>query len=345
MQSQRVRRMIRTRKFDKLDGFLAKHGARGADVAGVPFKLLDTMLGSNQAEDWRGIERLARHLLGGQPRLFAAISQDLGAGEAVQLDSIVTDVSAHPMTRFEAMGWAVFLRNRAQALPTSEEDLQRPIVQFWDAVTPPEEIVLAQEAWRGVAEVFHCYSEAEAIDYVTDGFGKNAGRDFASLTHPALKSDVFRLYRMYLEGGLYVDADSLPGDDVQDFLKVSDGNVWISAMTQVPNCVAMNWFIAAPAQHNLIGAFLESALRNVASPEGRGIFWLAGPGALTQALYEMGDVEGLQMLSNHQLKAGLFRQIDAAYKKTEKNWRVFEHQKGVDNSAGLAFALEGLHGG
>lgn len=123
---------------------------------------------------------------------------------------------------------------------------------------------------------------------------------------------------MYLEGGLYVDADSLPGEDVQDFLKVSDGNVWISAMTQVPNCVAMNWFIAAPAQDNLIGEFLETALRNVASPEGRGIFWLAGPGALTQALYELGEVEGLQILSNHQLKAGLFRQIDAACKKTEK---------------------------
>jgi len=100
--------MIRARKFDKLDSFLAKHGARGVDVAGVPFKLLDNMLGSNQVEGWRGIERLAPHLLGGQPRLFSAISQDLCAREAAQLDGIVSDGSAHPMTRFEAMGWAVF---------------------------------------------------------------------------------------------------------------------------------------------------------------------------------------------------------------------------------------------
>jgi phage terminase large subunit-like protein len=323
--------------FPKLDAYLNKIAEKGFDVAHVPFTLLDDILSNGTRVDLETLAPLARHTLGGQPRLFQAIVDTMASGSHTALDHIAADGGAHPMTRFEAMGWAVFLAHQASFPDTGPPATQ--VFQFWDHPEPPVEIQHGKAQWQRTAHTHVWYDDTSAHDYIAQGFGETAAANYARLWHPAVKSDVFRLYRLAQDGGVYCDADSDPGFRASAFLRHAGGRVWASAMTNVPNCVTTNGFIVAPPEHPLILGLLEYVLDNIANAGARGIFWLSGPGAVTSFLYRNSDQYDVGLLPQGCLKTQIFKQFDAPYKHTDKNWRVYEHAAGLNNDAGLAAAL------
>ena len=324
-------------RFERLDSYLGKLADKGFDVAGVPFRLLDDLLSTRAEVDFTALIPLARHTLGGQPALLTAVLQDLQAGEIDHLKRLVEEGSAHTMTRFEAMGWATYLTHRADFPETGPA--AGDVFQFWDAATPPPEVQDGKAQWQRTTQRYVWYDDRTVHDYIADGFGQDAARAYDALWHPALKSDVFRLYRLAQDGGVYSDADSHPQHRVSDFLKHAGGRVWAASMTHVPNCVAINGFLAGPPRHPLIEALLDQVLRNTRDVKSRGIFWLSGPGAFTSFLYQHQGEYDVGLLPQGVLKADLFRQFDASYKHTQQNWRVFEHQQGQDNAACLQDVL------
>lgn len=331
----RIERLWRKKKFSTLDGYLERLSGNGFDIAGIPFKMLDFL--PEDRPDVDAIKRLGRHTYGGQPRLYAAILDDYYDAVPEQLNRIGRDRAAHPMTRFEAMGWAVYVARRAR-MPQAGA-AARDVFQFWDDPTPPDEVQAARTRWResGVRHVW--YDDAAAQDDIRQGFGVAAAASYAALWHPALKSDVFRLYRLLQHGGVYADADGLPGMQMSQFVGCASGRVWASSMTQVPNCVVNNWFIAAPPAEPFVAAMLDQVLRNIRDVADKGIFWLSGPGAFTTFLQHNAGQFDVGLLSLDDLKTNLFRQFDAPYKHTDRNWRVFEHAAGLNDDAGLASAL------
>lgn len=334
----RIDLLRKRQRFDKLDAYLGTLAAKGFDVAAVPFLVLDKVLTEGSQIDSAALGPLARHTLGGQPRLFAAVLTDISGAAQPALRQIVEDGMTHPMTRFEAMGWATYLAHRATT--PSHGSPAGDLFQFWDQPVPPSEIVDAMRLWRRAATSHKWYDDAAASAYICEGFGADAARGYANLWHPALKSDVFRLYRLARDGGVYCDADSKPEHRAPDFLKRAGTRVWASSMTAMPNCAAINGFIAAPAQHPMIEGLLAEVLRNIADPQGRGIFWLSGPGALTGFLYRNAGRFDVGLLSQGCLKSDIFRQFDAAYKQTDQNWRVYEHNRDQGNDAGLRQILK-----
>lgn len=328
--------------FSKLDEYLERLSNKGFDVAGVPFRVVDDMLARDSAPDFAAALPLTRHTVGGQPRLLSAVLGDLGSDSVDKLDRIVADASAHPMTRFEAMGWANFVSHNA-AFPRSGNPTQ-DVFQFWDSRNPPSEVLEGKRLWQSTANVHVWYDDSLAFEFIAEGFGKLAADEYSKLWHPALKSDVFRLYRLVKTGGVYCDADSKPEHRAKEFLGLAGNRVWASSMTNVPNCVTNNWFIAAPPQNTLIAGLLDQVLRNVRDVASRGIFWLSGPGAFTTFLYQNSGTFDVGLLAQGCLKSAVFRQFDATYKRTEKNWRVYEHGLGLGNEAGLERALANSNG-
>ncbi len=333
-----INRAARKGRFEELDATLTRLSEKGFDVAGVPFRLLDEALFDGDGAGIAGLGRVADHTFGGQPRLLRAAVDDLQHGGPDHLHDLIRDTDAHPMTCFEAMGWANVAAHRA--LLGQQQAPVRDVFQFWDSKDPPPEIAKACADWAAIGPSHRLYCEEEAHAFIDTNFGAIAAEDFAALWHPAVKSDLFRLYRLAQQGGLYVDADSVPQGQIAQFLNKGGGQVWMSSMTNMPNCVVNNWFIAAPAQSPFILALLDHVLGNLAAPRERGIFWLSGPGAYTSFLYQnLGQFE-VGLLPNAALKTCYFRQFDAPYKHTPQNWRVYEHQRGLDNEAGLAIGLQ-----
>lgn len=332
----RVDTLFARGKLSKIAEYLGKMEQKGFDVAGVPFQLLDRALSNGAPCDWDSFVHLASLTKGGQPRLLSAIAADLSHNAAGHLDTIVVDKDAHPMTRFEAMGWAAYIAHRASLPPADAKS--RDVFQFWDSA-PPSEIEAGKARWASVSQQHVWYDEDGAQQFIADEFGADAAKHFKTLWHPALKSDVFRLYRLVRLGGLYADADSNPQPGIRGFLTSAGNDVWMSSMTQAPNCVVNNWFIAALPDAPFLTGLLDEVLRNTKDSRERGIFWLSGPGAATHHLFRNRGGVNVKLLANDTLKTNLFRQFDAPYKQGPQNWRVFEHAKGMTNSAGLAHVL------
>ncbi|MEM9968741.1 MAG: glycosyltransferase [Pseudomonadota bacterium] len=337
-QRSRINALVRDHKFVALNRYLQKLSDKNVDVAGVPFHALDHVLSSSTEVDLAEMAPLAHHTLEGQPRLFWAILRDLKAGAQDNLDEIALDDHAHPMTRFEAMGWAVFCANRA-VFP-AEGTQVTDVFQYWDQPEPPSQIKAARQKWVSAAHAHSWYDDAAAQEYIYAAFGPAAAREFDAFWHPALKSDVFRLYRLIKDGGIYCDADSLPEAEAAQFQSVGGSFLWASSLTHVPNCVVFNGWLAAPPQNVIIARLLSHVLQNIRDLEGAGIFWLSGPGAYTTFMYRHRHSVDLKLLPQGTLKAKVFRQFSAPYKETERNWRVYEHNRGLNNEAGVQNALQ-----
>ena len=328
-------------KFSALDQYLQRLSEKGFDVAGVPFRLVDGLLSTGaEGAAFQGLLPIARHTVGGQPRLLTGLLGDLNDGSYGRLERIVSDTAAHSMTRFEAMGWAVYSGHRAE-FPSADSPVL-DVFQFWDQPVPPKEVLDAKQLWMRRADAYVWYDDLSGHEFIKEGFGETAAKAYSELWHPALKSDVFRLYRLAKNGGLYCDADGKPGYQIPDFLRCGGERVWASSMTNVPNCVVNNWFVAAPPCHPFIEAMLDQVLRNIHDINSRGIFWLSGPGAFTTFLYQNIGKYDVGLLPQSCLKSELFRQFDADYKHTEQNWRVYEHKLGLNNDSGLRCALRNV---
>ena len=320
-------------------GILETAASKGMDVAGVPFRLMDRLLSAGAVTDAAGLGALAVFLKGGQPEVFRALCSDLEGGQPVALPAVAANQALHVKTRWEAICWAVFVRGRA-GMPQDGRGFHR-IATFWDKSEVPLDLVTPMQDWAELTQNWRCFSDAHATRFIQRVAGSDAARAYAGLWHPAVKSDIFRLYWLFDGGGLYVDADSVPRGGVRDFLDKAEGALWALSMTRLPHAVSLNGFLAAPRGLGLVAELIERVQRNLRDhPEGP-IFWLSGPGALTMHLWET-DAR-VNLVPQGIYKEQLFQQVDAEYKHTPANWRVMEHAKGLRDIDWLTrwFAAQG----
>jgi hypothetical protein len=321
----RIQGYLTVGSFDRIIRSIKTLHNRDYDIAGLPFSLLDQLLSAQRLDEIAELAPLATFLPAAQPTLFNAILNSIAHENLTQLDQIADDPNAHNQSRTEALGWAVFLKHRANT-PNLGAAV-RDVFQFWDEPTPPVEIQTATKQWQALAEQYTMYNAETARNYIYKNFGTKAADDFRNLWHPALKSDIFRLYRLAQDGGVYCDADSIPQQKTKQFFSNCGSEVWASSATSVANCCVLNGLLAAPSGAKTIENMLECALRTLHENIHKNIFWIAGPAAWTLHLHETDSA--INLLPAHTLKTTIFSQIDAPYKRTARNWRVYEHGLGL----------------
>lgn len=306
-------------------------------AAGFVFSLLDDFVSAPGRTDYKPLCSLAKFLPQNQPLLFNAVLDSFQNATTTSLSKIIDDQQMHPLTRFEAMGWANLCNYRQRDLSKNICASTPSIAQYWDQ-SPPQRVTVGMDKWRDIGKSnYVAFDDASATDFIQQHFGNDAANAFNKLWHPALKSDFIRLYHLAKVGGVYVDADSKPQASSHRFC-ANESRVTLSANSHLPNCTTINGVMAAPAQHPFILGFLEQAHRNLHDKKIKNIFWIAGPGALTLYLYQHGgDVD---VLPHGLCIAQVFKQFDADYKYTAQNWRVFEHQQQRDDAEILPRLLE-----
>ena len=243
-------------------------------------------------------------------------------------------------------------RSRSPQTAASEVlGVPNAIVQFWhDLAQLPEDVRECISSWsrwktRGFAHrVFDVEGAGEFI-------GRSLGPDHAyALTrcyHPAMQADYFRLCYLFVEGGVYVDADDVCiASDIGSLfngcrLKVqplcydigTDSMVSPTEFLQ-PGANDENWIfyfnnnpLIARKGDPVIKRALERAtqlLHGVADGEFPEIQSTTGPGNLSRTIFELGadSVIDDRVLVLHNWDSIAVSQWHLSYRRDARNWRL-----------------------
>lgn len=103
----------------------------------------------------------------------------------------------------------VFDPDSDRRLTLDEWDTNYRIIQFWDTKEVPQEVRKLITGWKdSVPDGCHIlFDEASARKFILEHYPTKFVRAYDLCYHPAMKSDYFRLAYLYLNGGVYIDAD------------------------------------------------------------------------------------------------------------------------------------------
>lgn len=238
----------------------------------------------------------------------------------------------------------------------SRTGIPRSLVQFWHDLTDvPPDVRRCLNSWdrlRDEGFVLQLFDDASAVAFIADRYGPDERAAFESCTHPAMRSDYFRMCFIFAEGGLYVDADDvLVGDGwealfVDAALKVQALCYDIPARGMVPASdlrrtdlptagrifYVNNNPIAAPAAHPVLERALAHATAKLLDRrQPLEIQSTTGPGNLTAALaahardlHANGNPPDFEILFDWELTAEPC--WDLAYRNDARNWRYMDGQ-------------------
>lgn len=83
------------------------------------------------------------------------------------------------------------------------------IFQYWDTTKVPNDVLALITDWKLSLPVgdHMLFDDALAAEFISDNYPSYFRAAYDYCFHPAMKSDYFRLAYLYLNGGVYIDAD------------------------------------------------------------------------------------------------------------------------------------------
>jgi mannosyltransferase OCH1-like enzyme len=250
-----------------------------------------------------------------------------------------------------------FIRSLVQKSRASQtadnEALGAPntIVQFWhDPVQLPEDVrecISSWSKWETYGFAHRVFDTAGAGEFISASLGPNHARAFTRCYHPAMQADYFRLCYLFVEGGLYVDADDvcIASDIASLFdgrrLKVqplcydieSDSMVSPEEFLQ-PGANDEGWIfyvnnnpLIASQGDPVIKHALERAtqlLHSAADGEFPEIQSTTGPGNLSRTIFELGESSASddRVLVLHDWDLIAVSRWPLSYRRDARNWRL-----------------------
>lgn len=211
--------------------------------------------------------------------------------------------------------------------PSRVKPIPRRIIQFWDAVEPPADILQLTRSWSAAHPDFEhvMFNDATAKAFLAAHYNAQVVRAFVRARHPAQRADIFRLAYLTINGGFYIDADDRCNRRIDSFVAADTA----LALYQENYGTIGNNFIGAMPGHPL----LAHALRLGTEAINRGdndILWLCtGPGLVTRAfahflsgaIANAGDWRnGTAVLELGQIQRSVGFHCRVVYKKTAKHW-------------------------
>lgn len=236
--------------------------------------------------------------------------------------------------------------------PDAETKPPRRIIQFWnDLDRLPSDVRECFESWseletQGFARFL--FDERQARAFIAQSLGPRWANAYDRCYHPAMQADYFRLCYVFLEGGIYVDADDVYNASDVEFL-FSDGRLKVqplcydvSTHEMVPISVFMrpganssSWIfyfnnnpLIAGRGHPIVQRALTNAtvsLERRTTGELPDIQSTTGPGNLTKSIFDA-SAEDAQverwLLVLHDWEDVATSKWPLSYRYDERNWRL-----------------------
>lgn len=281
------------------------------------------------------------------------------ATEVIEMPS-ESDSSDHHQKRSE------FIRNLIQkaqkAQPTRDVALGIPktIVQFWHNLAElPEDVaecIKSWSKWENRGFLHRLFDRQSAEDFISRTLGHEHVLAFGRCYHPAMQADYFRLCYIFVEGGLYVDADDVciatdisflfrgPQLKVQPLCYDIDSDTMIEPADFLEQSSEPKNWIFYVNNNPLVGrkgdpiierSLMRSTrlLNNARRGELLEIQSATGPGNLSKTIFEMGAVSDIEggLLILKDWEATAISKWPLSYRSDARNWR-HSNQRSFDVS-------------
>lgn len=185
------------------------------------------------------------------------------------------------------------------------------VFQYWNDLTHLKGDVLAAiEGWRRTMSGRHVlFDQDMAVSFLARYFGSVAVDAFESSTHPAQEADLIRLAWLYIKGGIYVDADTLPNERILQAEITKGKYIALWHRDNLPPQVreVVNSFMIASPRQDFILRMFEQACHNIRSKR-RGIWHDTGPGLLSAMVLETGGEGPYDLISTRDVLETCLRQ-------------------------------------
>ncbi len=240
---------------------------------------------------------------------------------------------------------------KSECQSQSQSTIPKTLIRFWDDThTIPTDVQECLDSWEILRsdgfEIF-TFDDKSAAAFIAKTYGPREFAAFGRCSHPAMRSDYFRLCYISAAGGFYIDADDvmteglwplLYGDDrlklqplcydVSSGTMLQTPELWADDLSEANRIFYVNNNpLVAPAGHPVLKRALERAtmaLLRATTP--RDIQSTTGPGNLSATLAAHARELAL---SNLPWDFELLRSWDRigetrwelSYRADERNWR------------------------
>ncbi|MEM6624980.1 MAG: glycosyltransferase [Pseudomonadota bacterium] len=316
-------------RFDRLAGLIGTDDP--FDGGDALFWAVDHLLVHQRTDLLPDLATLARSTSPFAARIWRAVClwYDGAQDQALaSLERTFRDGSHSGFARRGARAWAMYLSLPRFETVLSEPELRvqdAPIFQFWDTVPPPPDVAREMAAWSGLAsKKYACFSAEKAIRFFAENIGDTEAKLLRACPHPAIQSDFFRLGKLMVDGGIYVDADARMRALFSGVYRNLGDRTLLWFRTRAAEMTIVNGFIVSPPGGAFVQAAFKVACRRLAAGEKLHVFDYAGPTLVTQAalrLFERNRLGDVATLSDGYVARHILGQVDAAYKRDARNWR------------------------
>lgn len=212
--------------------------------------------------------------------------------------------------------------------------IPRRIAQFWDSPEIPPDLADLMESWERLnpGYAYFRFDETSARAFIAANCEPAVEQAFVRASEPAMKSDLFRLAWLSVNGGFYADADDRALVPIGDFLPPGTELL----LSQENSGPVGNNFIGATERHPVIVSALSAGVAAI-NQGGNESLWLStGPGLLSRCLAAwladspeimQARLGRLTVFTDAELARNVRIHCAAAYKKTKRHWMLAAIEK------------------
>ena len=206
--------------------------------------------------------------------------------------------------------------------------IPKKIFQTWENDTPPFKMSQAMESWKQKNPTweYKLFTAEERVEFIRKNFSKEVLEAYHTLIPPAFKADLWRYCVLYIEGGIYVDADMICEVPLDNWVT---GDLMVVRDDPMSNKWLANGFIGATKGEGALEEIIQRIVDKCKKKELEFYLDYTGPalwGKVVNSVslrneeeeYLLGDFFGLQVLK-HDFTTKKFKYFDTPVIHTEYN--------------------------
>jgi mannosyltransferase OCH1-like enzyme len=205
------------------------------------------------------------------------------------------------------------------------EGVRPKLFQFWNTERAPDDVEDLMKTWADdQAFEYHRFTTNTADAFIETNFDERTLAAYRKCRVPAMQADFFRYCALYVNGGVYVDADTKNARTLPHLLEGRKIGLLMTRETRVAN----DFLFVRNAGEELYRRTISLAIQNIENEISNNVWMVTGPGIMTRFfleddkkhLLEKYDMETARVVRQH-----VVFQHGLSYKKTDDDWRASLH--------------------